>query len=183
MAASYFYNLLSPHVAVDPASVTLSTTDKALVATGYIPPLSNFFTDVGKRLRIELFGRITTAATPGNLTFDIYWGSNADANGTILASSAATALTASQTNVSWMIQLDIQCRVIGNGTLGSLLCTGIAFLNEAVIAPHMLIPASAPAAVSSLDLTAASYVSVQAKRSGSTAETMQVHRVDYFEVN
>lgn len=183
MAMSLFYNQLNPIQAVDPASVTLSTTDKALLATGYLPPLSNFFSYVGKRLRVELFGRITTAATPGNLTWDIYWGTNADANGTILASSAAQALTASQTNLSWMMQLDIQCRSIGNGTLGSLLCTGMAMFNEAVIAPHMLIPASAPAAVASLDLTAANYISVQAKRSGSTAETMQVHRVDYFEVN
>jgi hypothetical protein len=183
MAGSFFYNLLLPHVAVDPTSVTLSTTDLPLVATGYLPPLGNFFTDVGKRLRIEMLGRITTGATPGNLTFDVYWGTNAAANGTILASSAAQALTASQTNLSWMLQLDIQCRAIGNGTLGSLLCTGLAMFNEAVVTPHMLIPPSAPAAVSSLDLTAANYVSVQAKRSGSTAETMQVHRVDYFEVN
>jgi hypothetical protein len=183
VAASLFYNQLAPINAVDPISVTLSTTDLALIATGYLPPLANYFSYVGKRLRIEMFGRITTAATPGNLTFDVYWGTNAAANGTILASSAAQALTASQTNLSFTIQLDIQCRAIGNGTLGSLLCTGFAILNEAVAAPHMLIPASAPAAVGSLDLTAANYVSVQAKRSGSTAETMQVHRVDYFEVN
>lgn len=184
MAASLFYNQLQPLNAVDVASVTLLTTDLPLVAaTGLLPNLSNYFSYVGKRLRIEMFGRITTAATPGNLTFDIYWGTNAAANGTILASSAAQALTASQTNLSWTAQLDIQCRSVGSGTLGSLFCTGFAMLNEAVAAPHMLIPASAPAVVASLDLSAANTVSVQAKRSGSTAETMQVHRVDYFEVN
>jgi hypothetical protein len=183
MAQSLFYNQLSPIQAVDPASVTLLTTDLPLLANAYVPGMSNYFTYVGKRLRIELFGRLTTAATPGNLTVSAYWGNNTAANGTVLAASAASALTASQTNLSWTLQLDIQCRAIGNGTLGSLLCTGFMLLNEAVEAPHLLIPASAPAAVGSLDLTAANYVSVQAKRSGSTAETMQVHRVDYFEVN
>lgn len=183
MAQSLFYNQLSPIQAVDPISVTLLTTDLPLVANGYIPGLSNFFNYVGKRLRVEMFGRITTAATPGNLTISAYWGNNTAANGTVLAASGAQALTASQTNLSWTLQLDIQCRVIGNGTLGSLLCTGFMMLNEAVAVPHLLIPASAPAAVASLDLTAANYLSVQAKRSGSTAETMQVHRVDYFEVN
>lgn len=184
MAGSFFYNLLEPHNFADVASVTLLSTDLPLVAnTGLLPPLANFFTRAGKTLRIEMFGRITTAATPGNLTWDIYWGTNAAANGTIICSSAAQALTASQANLSWMLQLDIECRSIGNGAAGTLFGTGLAIFNEAVITPHMMIPASAPAVSAGIDLTAANTVSVQAKRSGSTAETMQVHKVKYFEVN
>lgn len=184
MAGSFFYNLLEPHQFADVAAVTLLSTDLPLVAnTGLLPNLSNFFARAGKTLRIEMLGRITTGTTPGNLTFDIYWGSNAAANGTLLASSAAQALTASQTNLSWFLQLDIECRQPGSGTNGLLFGSGFARFNEAVIAPIMLIPASAPAVSAGLDLTAADTISVQAKRSGSTAETMQLHKVKYFEVN
>jgi hypothetical protein len=183
MAGSFFYNLLTPFNAVDIPAITMLTTDLPLVPATNLPLLPNFFAYPGKTLRIELFGRITTVLTPGNLTWDIYWGSGAAANGVLLASSAAQALTASQTNVSWMATFDIECRAIGGGSLGLLFATGIALMNEAVEAPHMLIPATAPVVSAAVDLSASNTVSVQAKRSGSTAETMQVHKVKYFEVN
>jgi hypothetical protein len=69
------------------------------------PNMAGYFLRPGKKIRIRLFGKITTAVTPGNGSFDIYWGSGADANGTILASSAALALTASQTNLSWELEI------------------------------------------------------------------------------
>jgi hypothetical protein len=176
----YFVDTRAPHISADVASVTLATTDKALIPVANIPVLgSNYFGWIGKAMRIRLFGRITTAATPGNGTFDIYWGTGADANGTILASSATVALTASQTNLSWDLDLIVRCRVLG--TSGALFVTGRAFFNNAVIAntlQPLLIPASAPAQTT-VDLTAANVISPQFKRSGSTAETMQVHEVVY----
>jgi hypothetical protein len=42
----------------------------------------------------------------------------------------------------------------------------------------MFIPASAAAVSGGVDLTAANIISVQFKRSGSTAETMQVHDME-----
>src|SRR5215475_8987672 len=143
-----FYNdLRSPFTAADVASVTLSTTDKALYPVGNFPVLgSNYFGWVGKSIRIRLFGRITTAATPGNLTWDVYWGTGADANGTIIGSSAAIALQASQTNLSWIAEFDIVCRAFGSS--GALICTGWSLFNVAVVlstAQPVLIPASAPA--------------------------------------
>lgn len=183
MAGSFFYNLLTPFNAVDIPAISMLTTDVALVPVGNLPLLPNFFSYVGKTLRIELFGRITTVLTPGNITWDIYWGTGASANGTIIASSAAQALSASQTNLSWKAEFDIECRAIGGSGLGLLFGSGEVKFNEAVVTPHMLIPASAPAVSSTLDLTLSNTVSVQAKRSGSTAETMQVHKVKYFEVN
>jgi hypothetical protein len=71
----------------------------------------------------------------------------------LLASSAAQALTASQTNMSWMATFDIECRAIGGGSLGLLFATGVALMNEAVEAPHMLIPATAPVVSAAVDLT------------------------------
>jgi len=176
MDGPWYVDTRAPHISADVAAVTLSTTDLALVPVANLPVLgSNYFSYVGKACRITMFGRITTGTTPGNGTFDIYWGTGAAANGSIIGSSAAFALTASQTNLSWMLSLIIRCRALG--ATGSLLVTGDAQFNNAVVAASLqplLVPASAPAAVT-VDLTAANVISPQFKRSGSTAETMQVH--------
>jgi hypothetical protein len=181
-----FYNdLREPFIGTDIAAVTLSTTNLALYPASNFPVLGGqYFARIGKKLRIRLFGRITTAATPGNLSFGIYYGTGAAANGVLLASSAAVALTASQTNLSWALEAFVHCRSIGS--TGTLFCTGKAHFNNAVIASTLqplLIPASAPVVSAACDLTAALIISVQALRSGSTAETMQVHDMEVVAMN
>ena len=169
----YYVDTKLPHLSADVASVTLSTTNKALVPAMSLPVLgSNYFSFVGKAMRISMFGRMTTGATPGNGTFSLMWGTGADANGTSLVASAATALTASQTNLSWWAQLYVRCRALGSS--GTLMATGILKFNEALVVAELLLPASAPAAVS-VDLTQNFVLSPQFLRSGSTSETMQVH--------
>jgi hypothetical protein len=167
----------SPFIAADVLAVTLSTTAKALYPVAAFPVLgAGYFNSfVGKKMRIRMFGRITTGATPGNGSFDIYFGTGADANGTILASSAALALSINQTNVSWQLALDITVRALG--ATGALLCVGCADFNVGVLASTlapMLVPAATAAQVT-VDLTTANIISVQFKRSGSTAESMQIH--------
>lgn len=183
MADGLLYNdLREPCISVDISAVTLSTTDKALYPVSNFPVLGGqYFSRIGKKIKIRLFGRMTTGTTPGNLTWDIYFGTGADANGTILASSAAEALTASQTNLTWEVELYIHCR--STGSAGTLFVTGHAIFNESVKAVRQMIPASAPAVSGSVDLTAANIISVQVKRSGSTAETMQVHDMEVIALN
>jgi hypothetical protein len=180
-----FYNdVREPFCAADISAVTLATTDKALYPVSNFPVLGGqYWARVGKKMRIRLFGKITTAVTPGNGQWDVYYGTGADANGTLLASSAAFALTASQTNLSWIAEFDLTCRV--TGASGALLCTGWSFFNNAVAATSVqpiLIPASAPAQAT-VDLTAANIISVQFKRSGSTAETMAINDMTVIAVN
>lgn len=184
MADGLFYNdLREPSIAADIAAVTLAATDKALYPTSNFPVLGGqYFARVGKKLHIRAFGKITTAATPGNGTIDIYYGTGADANGTILASSAAQTLVASQTNLSWEIDFKVHCRSIGSA--GTLFVTGRAIFNTAVIAAGtFLIPASAAVVSSGIDLTAASIISLQFKRSGSTAETMTCQDLEVIALN
>lgn len=97
-----FYNdLREPFIAADISPVTLLTTDLALYPASNFPVLGGqYFARIGKKMRIRLFGKITTAATPGNGTFDIYYGTGAAANGVLLASSAAFALTAGRGGIS-----------------------------------------------------------------------------------
>jgi len=181
----FYWDTREPFIGADIASVTLSTTDVALYPPSNFPVLGGqYWSRVGKKIRIRLFGRMTTGATPGNLTFDIYYGSGANATGTILASSAAVALTASQTNLSWMCEVTVHCRSIGSS--GTLFCVGWALFNPSLIASTnqpILIPASAPVVSAAVDLTAANIISIQAKRSGSTTETMQVHDMEVVAMN
>jgi hypothetical protein len=176
MAGGQFYHdTVAPFISADEAAVTLSTANKALVpAARYANLGTQFMNMIGRKLRIRAFGKITTGTTPGNLTLALLWGTGADANGTSIVATAAVALTASQTNLSWEANFFVHCRALG--ATGSLFGTGWLEANPSLIASSLqpiLAPASAAAAVT-LDLTGASIPSLQALRSGSTAETMTV---------
>lgn len=178
-----YHDSREPCIGSDITGVTLSTTDKALYPASNFPVLGGqYFARIGKKLRIRLFGRITTALTPGNGTFGVYYGTGADANGVLLASSAAMTLIASQTNLSWEATVNVHCRSIGS--TGTLFVTGAWEMNAAVVAAQNgLIPASAATVSGSCDLTAALIISVQFKRSGNTVETMQVHDMEVVALN
>lgn len=185
MDGAFYNDLREPFISADQAAVTLATTDKALYPAGAFPFLGGqYWVRVGKKIRIRAFGKITTVLTPGNGTFDIYYGSGVDATGTIIASSGTVALTASQTNLSWEIDIKVHARTLG--AAGTLFCTGKAHFNNAVIASTLqplLIPASAAVASGAVDLTAANIISIQFKRSGSTAETMTVQDLEVIALN
>ena len=179
-----FYNdLRKPFITTDVAAVTLAATNKALYPVANIPAMGKDYWWAGKKIEIRVFGRITTVLTPGNLTLAMFYGTGADANGVSIVASAAQTLIASQTNLSWMMRVVIHCRTIG--ATGTLFGTGNAFFNTAVIAAgDFLLPASAAAASAAVDLTVAGNVlSLQALRSGSTAETMQIHDMEVTALN
>ncbi len=174
MFGNFYRHMAPPHISTPPASVTLSTTLKALYPKSNIIDLGRDFWRENRKIKIGLFGQITTAATPGNLTLSVLYGTGADANGVTLQSSAALTLIASQTNLSWEASIYVRC--VTPGSSGVLFCRGHAYFNAAVIAAHHApIPASAAANSGTVDLNVAgNYISLQASRSGSTAETMQV---------
>ena len=178
MDGPFFVDTRSPHIQTDVTAVTLSTTAKALLPIANLPVLgSNYFGWIGKAVRLTIFGRLVTGATPGNGTASLYWGNGTDANGTIIVSTAAMTLTASMTSgSSWLWEMIIRCRALG--TSGSLMATGtFNFLNSATsttAASSFMVPATAPVPVT-VDLTTASVISPQFLRSGSTVESIQVH--------
>lgn len=186
MADGQFYNdLREPFISVDQAAVTLAATAKALYPAGAFPVLGGqYWARVGKKMRIRLFGRMTTGATPGNGSFNVYYGTGADANGTLLMTGTPVALVANGTNLSWECEIFVHCR--STGSAGTLFVTGSAKFNVGLLlstlAPMML-PASAPAVSGGVDLTAANIISVQFLRSGSTAEAMTVHDMEVLALN
>lgn len=187
MASAFLTEHMTPHFVSDLSAVTLSTTAKALYTAADFPSaflVGGFFDRPGKAIRINLFGKMTTDTTPGNGSFKVFWGSGADNNGTALMTGTAVALSASQTNLSWSASIDVRC--VTPGSSGSLYCTGIAHFHVSLIASTLqpiLLPASAAAVTTSLDLTAAKVVSVQYLRSGSTVETMTVQNMQVFSIN
>lgn len=185
MDGPFYLDQRTPFMVADLSQVTLSTTDKALYTAGQFPILGGgYFGFPGKAIMIKMFGRMSTGNTPGNFTWDIYWGTGADANGTILQSSAAVAGVANASALSWTAEFIVRCTTIG--ATGALFVTGWSLFNVGLVlstAAPMLIPASSAATSSSVDLTAASIVSVQFKRSGSTSELMTVHNMQVIALN
>src|SRR5438270_252454 len=112
MADGIFYNdLKEPFVTVPPAAVTLVATAKALYTASQFPVLGGqYFARVGKKLKIRLCGVFTSAATPGNGSFNVYYGSGADATGVLLMTGTPVALTANQTNMTWELEIVVTCR-------------------------------------------------------------------------
>ena len=84
MADGLFYNdLREPFIATDQAQISPLATAVALYTPSAFPVLGGqYFSRVGKALRIKLFGRCTSAVTPGNVSFAVYYGTGASANGT-----------------------------------------------------------------------------------------------------
>lgn len=186
MAGGQFYHeTVPPFAGADEAAVTLSATNKALMpAARYAGLGTQFFNFIGRKVRIRAFGKITTGATPGNLTVALLWGTGADANGVSICASAAVALIASQTNLSWEATFYVSSRSLG--ATGTLFGTGWFEANPGVIASTaqpLMIPASAAAASASVDLTGTLIPSLQALRSGSTAEAMTVQDYDISPMN
>jgi hypothetical protein len=173
------HETVDPLVSADEAAVTLATTFKALIPAARYNIGSQYFNKPGRKLRIRAFGKITTGTTPGNGQVGILWGTGADNNGVNVCQSAAFALIASQTNLSWNCEIYIHARTIG--ATGTLFGTGWIEFNPAVVASTaqpLMIPASAAAVSASVDLTGSLIPSLQFLRSGSTAETMTVQDYD-----
>jgi len=173
----------------DYSQVTLSTTSKSIMSvTADLPgsplqvPVQGYW-QIGKKWHIRLFGKATTGTTPGNLTIEVRYQTGTavtDAGGTILATSGAVAMGASKTNASWFMDVTIESRA-QIGTASGLFAKGYFITDPttglvASTATPIFIPTTAAAAVN-VDTTLASYINVQWKRSGSTAETVTVQDV------
>jgi hypothetical protein len=178
MDGPFYQDSRAPFITSDIAAVTIATTNKALYPVSNFPVLGgNYFGFIGKAIQIDMFGRITTG-TLGNGQFAVYWGSGADANGTILAQSTAVAFANSVTNISWKASFVIRCRSIGAS--GTLFCTGWSLFGVTALlstnAP-LLVPSSAPVVSGAVDLTASNIVSVQFNASTATSTSMQLHEL------
>lgn len=106
----------------------------------------------GKLYRVRAFGRLSSAAaTPGNLTLDIRFGS------VIVATSQALALATSLANNTWRLEWDLYVRTIGNGTTATIMHSG-QVIGVTAAAGLNQIPATAPAVGTGFDSTSSQTV-------------------------
>ena len=183
MDGPFWVDLRSPHISADAASVTILTTATAILPVANLPVLgSNYFGFVGKAVRMRVRGQMTAAATPGNITVTLYWGTGANANGTIVVTSAATALTAG-TSLSWELDLFVRCRALGSS--GSLMAHGMFNANVALVASTLqpvMLPASA-ASATTVDLTQNFVLSPNFAASGTAGSTVIIHEFTFEALN
>jgi hypothetical protein len=174
----YYRDGKAPFNIADFSAITLLSTSLMLWPSGGSPAATPAgYWAANKKMKITLQGKMTTAATPGNLTVEIRFGTT-DNGGTILQTSAATALAANKTNISFLLEAYITARAgissaSGLYAWGEMRFDGAGGLFTTASQMPLLIPASAAAAVN-VDTTAASGINIQMKRSGSTAETVTV---------
>ncbi len=141
--------------------------------------LPNNFWYPGKKLKIHLWGRITTpASTPMTSRFDVRVGAVV-----VAFDTAAFTVAVSKTTVPWWLDILLECRAQGAGTVTQLM--GLAkFQSEAVVgspAPgtggngSLLLPIGAPVLGTGFDNTAANFLDVFYTQAGTTASTLIVH--------
>ena len=178
MDGAFYRDSRPPFAIADFPQITLSTTSLMLWPSGGSPAaMRGGYWTPGKRQKLTVFGKITTALTPGNLTIEIRYGTT-DNGGTILATSAAVALAASKSNISWSLEAYVHSREGVNATAdlfawGRFQYDGAGALFTTTANNPLYIPAS-NAVVASVDTTADSAINIQMKRSGSTAEVVTV---------
>jgi|SRR2546429_1942789 len=180
----FYWDTREPFLVSDIAAVTMTTTAKALYPATNFPVLGgSYFNRPGKRLIIRLWQKMVLAGTPGNFSYNVHWGTGADANGTLICTAGTpVALTASVTKCGFA-EFTIRCLTIG--TAGTLQATGWAIWDPAIIANTLnpiFIPVAGAAASGSLDLTQPFIPSVQVLQSG-TAGTIQVQAMEVVAAN
>lgn len=184
MADGLFYlDTREPHLVTDVTAVTLTTTAKALYPASAFPVLGGqYFNRPGKAIRICLWLKFVMPGTPGNFSFNVHWGTGADANGTLICVAGTPVALTNATGAGYT---EFTVRCLTTGTAGTLQGTGWAIVNPGVIASTLqpiMYPLAGAAASASLDLTAANIVSVQALQSG-TAGTVQVQQMQVIALN
>lgn len=179
----FYLDTREPHIVSDITAVTMTTTAKAMYPAAAFPVLGGqYFNRPGKAIKICFWLKFVLPATPGNLSFNVHWGTGADANGT-LVQVAGTPVAA--TNATLCAYGEETVRCLTTGTAGTLQGTGWAMFDIGLIASantNMLFPKAGAAASASLDLTAANIVSVQPLQSG-TAGTVQVQELKVIALN
>lgn len=154
-------------------------------AASILPPASRFtlaagfFSQIGKHLRMKARGRISTF-TSGTFTFSV----NLGPSGTIpVFTSQALTMVASQTNITWDLEIDLTARAIGNSTNANLMGIGRLLAGAAIAAP-VLLPASAPAVGAGFDSTVSNVVDLLAACSVSSASnSIQTHQYSLESLN
>jgi hypothetical protein len=179
---------------VDGTALTNSTTQTSILpGAARLPLPANFFSYVGKTVRMRAAGRISTVVTtPGNLTFTIDFGTVASPIGVFVSQATALNIVA-QTNTTWLFEAIMTCRAIGAGTTANLMTVASWISRASLNAPAVgtttgvgtvLMPDTAPAVGAGFDSTVTNVVDLQATFSvANAANSIQLHLYTFEAMN
>jgi hypothetical protein len=167
---------------IDSTALTNTVTATSIIApqSRFTIP-ANYFSFIGKTIRVRAMGRISTVVTtPGTLTLDLRFGAS-----TVQFNGGAMALNiVAKTNVSWSYEAYLTCRSIGNGTLATLLGMG-QWASEAVILSGLpsvstngifVLPAATPVVGTGFDSTVSNVLDMFGTWSvANAANSIQTH--------
>jgi hypothetical protein len=149
------------------------------VAGSIIPPAakftlpSNFFSQIGKMLKIKARGRLSCSATPGTLAFNFMLGAN-----NVFGSGAFTLASVLKTNVTWAYEGHVICRSIGTAAtllgIGNFECEA-AGPGTANVASGIMLPLTAPAVGATFDSTATQAMDLQAVFGTNAVNSITTH--------
>lgn len=158
----------------DGTALTNTTTPTSIIPASrkITLPAATYWDRVGQSLRLRAAGRISTAgASPGTLQFVVKFGST-----TVFDGGASATLATSASNLTWVLDIVLTCRVIGS----SATVLGTGTLHTAALSattPIMLLPVSAPAAGTAFDGTVSQTVDLYATWSvASASNTITCHQ-------
>lgn len=154
------------------SALTNSTSITSIIpvmAKGTIPA---GILQIGSKIRVRAAGIISTVVTtPGTMTFSILFGAVV-----VFATQAISLNIVAQTNVTWVLEIELTVRAVGTGTAANVLGIG-TFTSQAIIAasagaagaPVVCVPATSPAAGTGFDSSQAQAVDFQATWSVASA--------------
>lgn len=118
MAFGPFRQMLDGAICLANQTAITGTAEAAMFPVAQYSGFSANQLRSGQIWHLTAFGILTTAgASPGNLTITPRFGTST--SGTSLGASAATAFTASASNVAWRLEYDLIVRTIGNAGANS----------------------------------------------------------------
>lgn len=178
---------------VDGTAIATSTTPTTLLpATARLTLPSNFFSAIGKMLRVTAKGRVSTVVTtPGTLTLDLRLGTVASPI-VVFNGGAMNLNVTAQTNATWEFEVELTARALGSGTAANLMGSGRftsrALIGSAAVAAgyegSALLPDTAPAVGTGFDSTVTNVFDMFATWSVSNAaNSIQLHQFTLESLN
>lgn len=166
---------------------TSTTATSILPAHAKLVFPANYFSKVGKLLKVTAQGRMSCiVTTPGTLTLDLRFASGP----VVIANGGAFNMNVvAKTNVAWWLEFLMTLRAVGNGAASNFMFQG-EFTSEGVVSAPAgtgqtaMLPASAPAVGASFDNSASQILDLFATFSISNASnSIQLHQYKVESLN
>ena len=171
---AYSQTLITAQASGPALTNTVTATSLLPAAAKYTLP-AGAISYIGQKLRLRVWGQITTTTGTNNMTFSIYFG------GALLYASQAIVDLASLTNSTFMLEFDLTAQTLGASA--NFAVSGIAYGLTAINAVT-LIPATSPTTSSTFNSATANIVDFYGTWStASASDSIQVTQYELISPN